>query len=139
MATGVVVGGILLAADQQLGVEELAVAAGADLIDRRGVEIDEERTGDVLAAAGLGEEGLERARVAQVRGIGVGTTIGAEAVLEQVAVWRVSVQCRGKQTGKTRVRRDDAEEGYVQLPGRVTKLGTSLAEMKVNNLQEAYQ
>ncbi len=33
VAAGIVVGGILLAADEELGVEELAVAAGADLVD----------------------------------------------------------------------------------------------------------
>jgi hypothetical protein len=39
--TGVVVGGILLAADEKLGVEQLAVLAGTDLVNGRGVEIDE--------------------------------------------------------------------------------------------------
>jgi len=40
--TGVVVGSILLAADQELRVVEVAVATGADLINGGGVEVDEE-------------------------------------------------------------------------------------------------
>jgi len=105
VATSVVVGSILFAADQHLRVEEGAVAAGADLVDGGGVEIDEERTGDMLAAAGLSEEGLKRARVANVLGVGVRTTISAEAMLQKV-----------------------------ELPGRVTQLGTSLADVEVKNL-----
>lgn len=85
MATSVVVGSILLAADQHLRVEEGAVAASADLVDGGGVEIDEERTGDMLAAAGLSEEGLKGARVANVLGVGVRTTVSAEAMLQKVA------------------------------------------------------
>src|SRR3954452_25452260 len=64
VATGIVVGGILLAADQQLGVEQLAVGTSADLVDRGRVEVDEKGAGDVYAIARLGEEGLERATLA---------------------------------------------------------------------------
>ena len=84
MATGVVVGGILLAADQQLGVEELAVRASADLVNGRGVQIDEDGSGHVFAIAGLSEEGLVRTTLSQVLGVRVGATILAKAVLEQV-------------------------------------------------------
>ena len=59
MTTGVVVGGVLLAGDQLLGVEELTVGTGTDLIDDGGLQIDEDGTWDVLASAGLGEEGVE--------------------------------------------------------------------------------
>ncbi|RBQ96284.1 hypothetical protein VDGD_20232 [Verticillium dahliae] len=85
MATGVVVGGILLAADQQLGVEQLTVGAGTDLVNGRGVQVDEDGARNMLATAGFGEEGLERARVTDLRAVGVGTTVSAEAVLEEVA------------------------------------------------------
>lgn len=85
MATGIVVGSVLLAADQQLGVEELAVGAGADLVDGRRVEVDEDGPGHIFAIAGLGEEGLERARVADVLGVGIRATIGTEAVLQEIA------------------------------------------------------
>jgi hypothetical protein len=49
VATSVVVGSILLAGDHQLGVEEAAVGAGADLIDDVGLEIAVDGTGDVFA------------------------------------------------------------------------------------------
>ena len=58
MTTGVVVRGVLLAADQLLGVEQLAVGAGADLIDDGGLEVEHDAAGDVLASTGLGEEGV---------------------------------------------------------------------------------
>lgn len=89
MATGVVVGSILLAADQELGVEELAVGAGADLVDRGGVQVDEDGARNVLAIARLGEEGLEGATVTDILGIGVWATIGSETVLKEVAAYRV--------------------------------------------------
>lgn len=85
MTTGVVVGSILLATDQELGVEELAVGTGADLVDGGGVQVDKEGSGHVFAAAGLCEEGLEGAWVADILDVGVSTTVGAKAVLEKVA------------------------------------------------------
>ncbi len=85
MTTGVVVGGILLAANQHLWVEQRAVGTSADLIDRRRVEIDEERARDVLSIAGLGEEGFERTGITNILQVGIRTTIGTEAVLQEVA------------------------------------------------------
>lgn len=85
MTTGVIVGSILLAANQELGVEERAVAAGADLIDGGRVEIDKDGSGHVFAAAGLAEEGLVGAWVANVLDVGVRATIRAKAVLKEVA------------------------------------------------------
>ena len=79
-----VVGCVLLAADQQLGVEELAVGASSDLVDGRGVQVDEDGTRDVFAAASLGEEGLVRARLTKFLRIGVGAAIRQQAVLEEV-------------------------------------------------------
>jgi len=86
VTTGVVVGGILLATDQQLRVEKVAVFTSSDLVDRRGVEIDEQRSRNMLAAAGLSEEGLERTGVTNIGSIGVRSTVGAKAVLEKVAI-----------------------------------------------------
>lgn len=126
MATGVVVGGIFLSADQQLGVEELAVRAGANLVDGRGVEIDEKRAGNMLAVAGLSEEGLERATLANFLEAGVGATIGTEAVLEEVSGTKQVSQQHGQETGSG---------SSSQLPGGVTELGTSLAQVKVKNLK----
>ena len=45
MTTGEVVGGILLTGDQLLGVEQLTVGTGADLIDHGGLQIDEHGAG----------------------------------------------------------------------------------------------
>lgn len=85
MTAGIVVGRILLAADEELRVEELAVAAGADFVDRGRIEVDEDGARDVFAVARLGEEGLEGAGIAEVVGIGIRTTVGAEPVLQEVA------------------------------------------------------
>ena len=128
MATGVVVGSILLAADQQLRVEERAVGASADLINRRGVEIDEERARDMLSTTGLSEEGLEGAGIANVLGVRVGTTISTKAMLQEVAVMVESVR-RNVMLRVGALFRVD-----VQLPSRVTQLGTSLADVEVKNL-----
>ena len=60
MATGEVVGGILLAGDQLLRVEQLTVRTRADLIDHRRLQIDEDAARHMLAGARLGEERVER-------------------------------------------------------------------------------
>ena len=82
--TRTVVGSVLLAADQQLRVEQLAVGAGSDFVDWRRVQVDEDGTGDVFAAASLREEGLERAALVEILRIGVRTTVSLEAVLKKV-------------------------------------------------------
>jgi hypothetical protein len=96
-----VVGSILLAADQQLGVEQLAVGTGSDLVDGlcqlalrriqcsecvayRWVQVDKDGARDVFAAASLGEEGLERATLREIRRIGVRTAVSLQAMLEKV-------------------------------------------------------
>lgn len=85
VATSIVVGSVLLTADQLLRVEELAVGTGSDLINWRWVEVNEERTGNMLATARLGEEGFEGAWVANILGVGVGATIKAKTVLQEIA------------------------------------------------------
>ena len=59
VAASVVVGGILLAGDELLRVEELAVRARADLVDGRRLKVDVDGAGDVLAGTSLREEGVE--------------------------------------------------------------------------------
>jgi hypothetical protein len=49
----------LLAGDQLLGVEQLAVGASADLVDHSGLQIQEDGAGHVLASTSLREEGVE--------------------------------------------------------------------------------
>ena len=84
MATGVVVGGVLLAGDELLRVEELAVGAGADLVDDGGLEVDKDAARDVLARAGLGEEGVERVVTAADGLVRRHLAVGGNAVLEAV-------------------------------------------------------
>jgi hypothetical protein len=108
-----VVGRILFAADQQLGVEQLAVGAGSDLVDGlcqsairriqfpksiayRWVQVDENGARDVFAAACLGEEGLERATLREIRRIGIGTAVGLQAMLEQVQLPSAVTQLRSR-------------------------------------------
>ena len=59
MASGKVIGGVFLAADELLGMKQLAVRAGPHLVDDGGLQIHENRTWDVLSGAGLAEEGVE--------------------------------------------------------------------------------
>merc|ERR1719214_323682 len=105
VATRVVVGGVLLAGDELLRVVELAVGAGADLVDDGGLEVDEDGAGHVLARAGLGEEGVEGV-VTAANGLVRGhLAVGLDAVLEAV-----------------------------ELPARVTALDAGLAEMDGDDL-----
>ena len=85
MTTGIVVGGILLSADQKLGMEKLAVVASPDLVDRRRVEVNKDGPRDVFAVARLGEESFERTSIADVLGIRIRAAVGSETVLEEVA------------------------------------------------------
>lgn len=84
MTSGVVVGSIFLAADQELGVEELSVITGSDLVDWRRVQVDEDGTRHVLATTGLGEDGIELTRVVKSLCLWVWATILLETVLEEV-------------------------------------------------------
>jgi hypothetical protein len=82
VTTGEVVGGIFLTGDELLGVEELTVGTGSDLIDNGGLEIEEDATGNVLAGTSLGEEGVESI-VATADGlVGGHLTVRLDTVLE---------------------------------------------------------
>ena len=124
MSTSVVVGRVLLTTDQQLRMEELAVIACANLVDGRGVEINEDGTGDVFATASLCEDSIELARVVESFSIGVRTTILLETVLEQVPAIGVNFGCY------VYVNRRD-----LQLPRAVSELCTGLADVEVKNLR----
>jgi hypothetical protein len=60
VTTGVVVGSIFLARDQLLRVEQLAVCTGANFIDHRGFQIQEDTAWDVFASTSFGEKRIER-------------------------------------------------------------------------------
>merc|ERR1719504_368885 len=105
VATRVVVGGVLLARDELLGVVELAVGARADLVDDGGLEVDVHAAGHVLARARLREEGVECV-VAAADGLVRGhLAVGLDAVLEAV-----------------------------QLPAGIARLDASLAEVERDDL-----
>merc|ERR550537_1476734 len=100
VAAGVVVGGVLLARDELLRVEELAVGAGADLVDDSRLQVHEDAPRDVLASPSLREEGVERV-VATADGL----------VRRHLAV------------------RGNAVLEAVELPAGVTDLGAGLANV----------
>ena len=104
VASGEVVGGVLLAGDELLGVEELSVGAGSDLIDNGGLEIEEDAAGNVLASTSLGEEGVESV-VATTDGlIGWHLTVRLDTVLEAE---ELPAGVTNLDTGLTDVDRDD--------------------------------
>ena len=76
---GEVVGGVLLAGDELLRVEELAVGARADLVDDGRLEVEEDAARDVLARARLGEEGVEG--VVSRADVGRGLAVGLDSVM----------------------------------------------------------
>ena len=104
VAAGVVVGGVLLARDQLLRVVELAVGAGADLVDDRRLEVDEDAARDVLARAGLGEEGVE------------GVVAAADGLVRRHLAVRL-----------------DAVLEAVELPAGVTHLNAALADVDADH------
>jgi hypothetical protein len=84
VTTSIVVGSILLTTDQKLRVEELSVVTSANLIDWGRVQVDEDGTRNVFAAASLCEDGIELARVVERLCGGIWTTILLETVLKEV-------------------------------------------------------
>jgi hypothetical protein len=85
MASSIVVGRILLAANQQLRVEQLAIVTSADLVDGRWVEVDEDGSRDVFPTASLGEDGIELARVVQCLRVRIRATILLQAMFKEVS------------------------------------------------------
>jgi hypothetical protein len=84
VTTGLVVGGILLAGDQLLGVVQLSVGASADLVHHTRLQINHHGTGDVLASTSLGEKGVEGVIATADSLVGGHLAIGLDAVLEAV-------------------------------------------------------
>jgi len=82
VTTSEVVGSIFLSGDELLGVEELSVGSGSDLIDNGGLEIEEDASGDVLTGTSLGEEGVESIITSTDGFVGRHLTIRLDTVLE---------------------------------------------------------
>ena len=100
---GIVVGRVLLAGDELLGVEELPVDASPDLVNHGGLEVHKHGPGHVLTRPSLGEESVEGV-IASPNGLIRGhLTIRLDAMLEAV-----------------------------KLPAGVTNLGASLADVDRN-------
>ena len=75
---------ILLPGHQLLRVEELTVGSSSNLVNHSWLKVDKDGSGDVLACAGLGEEGVEGV-VAAADGLVAGhLAVGLDAVLEAV-------------------------------------------------------
>jgi len=102
VTTSVVVGSIFLAGNELLRVVELAVGAGSDFIANRGLKIDEDSTGDVLASASLREEGVERVIATTNSLVGGHLAIRLDAVLKAV---KLPAGVTGLDTSLTNVNR----------------------------------
>jgi hypothetical protein len=85
MASSIVIGRVLLAANQQLRVEQLAIVTSADLVDGRGVEVDEDGTRDIFPTSSLREDGIELAGVVQCLRVWIRATILLQAMFEEVS------------------------------------------------------
>merc|ERR1719387_807726 len=77
-----IVRGVLLAADQLLGVEELTVRARADLVHAGGLQVHEHAARHVLARARLAEESVESIIASTNRLVAWHLAVGLDAVLE---------------------------------------------------------
>jgi len=82
VTTGVVVGSILLAGDELLGVVQLTVGASADLVAHAGLQINKHATGHVLASTSLGEKGVEGVVAATDGLVGGHLSVGLNSVLK---------------------------------------------------------
>jgi len=100
VTTSVVISGILFSCDQLLGVEQLSVGSGTDLIDNGGLKIEEDGTGYVLSSSGLREEGVESVITTSDGLVRRHLTIRLDSMLQAV-----------------------------QLPASVTNLATGLSQM----------
>jgi hypothetical protein len=104
VTTGVVIGGVFLTGDQLLGVEQLTVGSGADLVNDGGFEIEEHSARDVLAGTSFGEKGVEGI-VAATNGLVRGhLAIRLDAVLEAV---KLPAGVTDLDTSLSNVNRDD--------------------------------
>jgi len=84
VTTSVVVGGVLLASDHLIRVEELRIFAGLDLIDYGGLQIEVDASWYVFASTSFAEKGVEGNRpVGGLLGL-VKASVGVDAMLKAV-------------------------------------------------------
>ena len=84
MPPSIIIRRILLTTNQHLGMEQLAIITRADLVNGTRIQINKDRTRHVFTAARLCEYGIQLAGIMQVFGVGVGSTVFLEAMLEEV-------------------------------------------------------
>merc|ERR1719353_43344 len=104
VATGVVVGSVLFARDQLLGVVQLTVGAGANLVNHSRLQVDVYSTGHVFACTSLREEGVE------------GIIASADGLIGRHLAVRLDTVFKAE-----------------KFPGGITDLDTSLTKMDVDN------
>merc|ERR1719407_351389 len=110
VATCKVVGRILLASDQLLWVEELAVCAGAYLIDNSGLQINHDATRHMFASTCLAEERIE-CIVTSANGL----------VTRHLTIW-LNAMLKAE-----------------QLPTCITNLNTTLSEMEAKHFTHCWK
>jgi len=108
VTTSVVVGGILLSANQKLRVEKRSVLTSSDLVNWRWVQINENRPWNVFSGASFSEECFQAAYILS-NSVWVWLSIGEETVFQQV-----------------------------KLPSTVTQLSTSLTNVDVQDLSSSH-
>lgn len=87
-------------------MEQLPVITGADLVDRRGIKVDEDGPRDVFAATSFSEDSVQFSGVVEGSRIRIGTPILLQTVLEEV-----------------------------QLPGTVAQLRAGLSDVEMEDLR----
>ena len=100
VSTGVVVGSIFLSGDDLLGVVQLPVGAGANLVTDGGLEVDVDSAGEVLSGTSLGEQGVEGIVTSTDSLVGRHLAIRLNAVLEAV---KLPAAVSGLDTGLSHV------------------------------------
>jgi len=109
VTTSVVVGGIFFAGDQLLGVEQLAVGTGSDLIDNSWLKIDKDGSWDVFSSSSFAEEGVE----------------GIISTSDGLVTWHLTIRL-------------DTMLQAVELPASITDLDTGLTDMDGDALTHFY-
>jgi hypothetical protein len=82
VAAGEVVGSVLLAGDELLRMEQLSVSTSSDLVNDRGLEVDKDGAGDVLASSCFREESVESVVTAPDCLVGGHLAVRLDSVLE---------------------------------------------------------
>ena len=96
-------------------MEQLAVIARANLVNGRGIKINEDRARDIFAASSLSEDGIELAGVVEGFRVRVGTSVLLETMLEEVPS-QLLVILRGREGHRRTAPRRCSQAEY--RPGR---------------------